>query len=38
MLGSLGEVDGLAWIRLMYVYPSVFFDVMIDAIAEGDTV
>jgi ribosomal protein S12 methylthiotransferase len=28
------ECDGARWIRLMYVYPSVFTDAMIDAIAE----
>jgi len=29
----LNEVDGLKWIRLMYAYPSVLTDEMIDAIA-----
>jgi ribosomal protein S12 methylthiotransferase len=28
------ECDGARWIRLMYVYPSVFTDAMIDAIAD----
>ncbi|MCH9002475.1 MAG: radical SAM protein [Planctomycetes bacterium] len=32
LLRQLNTVDGLAWIRLMYVYPSVFSDEMIDAI------
>ncbi|MCH8149999.1 MAG: radical SAM protein, partial [Planctomycetes bacterium] len=38
LLRKLNGVDGLAWIRLMYVYPSVFSDEMIDAIAECDRV
>ncbi len=38
LLRQLNTVDGLAWIRLMYVYPSVFSDEMIDAIAECDKV
>ena len=32
------ECDGAKWIRLMYVYPSVFTDAMIDAIAECERV
>jgi ribosomal protein S12 methylthiotransferase len=32
------ELDGLDWLRLMYVYPSVFTDRMIDAIAECDRI
>lgn len=38
LLRDLNDVDGVAWIRLMYVYPSVFTDAMIDAIAECDNV
>ncbi|MCO6439317.1 MAG: 30S ribosomal protein S12 methylthiotransferase RimO [Phycisphaerae bacterium] len=38
LLRRLNDVDGLAWIRLMYVYPSVFTDEMIDAIAECERV
>ncbi|MFQ5491303.1 MAG: 30S ribosomal protein S12 methylthiotransferase RimO [Phycisphaerae bacterium] len=32
------EVDGLAWLRLMYVYPSVMNDDIIDAVAQCDKV
>lgn len=32
------ECDGARWIRLMYVYPSVLTDAMLDAIAESDRV
>ncbi|HRX87595.1 MAG TPA: 30S ribosomal protein S12 methylthiotransferase RimO [Phycisphaerae bacterium] len=38
LLRELNALDGLAWIRLMYVYPSVFSDAMIDAIAECDKI
>jgi len=38
LLRQLNGVDGLAWIRLMYVYPSVLTDKMLDAIAECDGV
>ncbi len=34
LLRALNDVDGLNWIRLLYVYPSDFTDEMIDAIAE----
>ncbi|MEE9293944.1 MAG: MiaB/RimO family radical SAM methylthiotransferase, partial [Phycisphaerae bacterium] len=34
LLRRLNEVDGLEWVRLMYAYPSVFTDAMIEAIAE----
>jgi ribosomal protein S12 methylthiotransferase len=34
LLRQLNALDGAQWIRLMYVYPSVFTDEMIDAIAE----
>jgi len=34
LLRQLNAVDGLRWLRLMYVYPSVLNDEMIDAIAE----
>lgn len=33
LLRELNEVDGLDWIRLMYVYPSVMSDEILDAIA-----
>jgi ribosomal protein S12 methylthiotransferase len=32
------ECDGARWIRLMYAYPSVFTDAMIDALAECERV
>jgi ribosomal protein S12 methylthiotransferase len=32
------ECDGARWLRLMYAYPSVFTDAMIDAIAECERV
>ncbi len=38
LLRELNKVDGVGWIRLMYVYPSVLSDEMIDAIAESDRV
>jgi ribosomal protein S12 methylthiotransferase len=38
LLRLLSGVDGLQWIRLMYVYPSVMSDAIIDAIAEADRV
>ena len=38
LLRMLDTVDGVGWIRLMYVYPSVFTDEMIDAIAESPRV
>jgi ribosomal protein S12 methylthiotransferase len=33
LLRALGEVDGAAWIRLHYTFPSAFDDDLIDAIA-----
>jgi ribosomal protein S12 methylthiotransferase len=36
LLRELNTLDGARWIRLLYVYPSVFTDEMIDAIAECD--
>lgn len=38
LLRLLDTVDGLRWLRLMYVYPSVLSDEMLDAIAECDRV
>jgi len=38
LLRQLNTVDGLRWLRLMYVYPSVLSDEMIDAIAECEHV
>ncbi len=36
LLRELNGLDGVAWLRLMYAYPSNFTDAMIDAIAECD--
>jgi ribosomal protein S12 methylthiotransferase len=38
LLRQLNIVDGLRWVRLMYVYPSVLSDEMIEAIAECEHV
>lgn len=38
LLRELNRVDGVRWIRLLYAYPSVFTDAMIDAIAECEKV
>ncbi len=38
LLRKLNTVGGLAWVRLMYVYPSIMSDDIIDAIAESDRV
>ncbi len=38
LLGALNRLDGVEWIRLMYVYPSVLTDEILDAIAECDRV
>ena len=38
LLRALDGVDGLEWIRLMYVYPSVMTDAIIDAVAECEKV
>lgn len=38
LLRELNRLDGLRWIRLMYVYPSVVDDALIDAIAECDKI
>ncbi|HSW47114.1 MAG TPA: 30S ribosomal protein S12 methylthiotransferase RimO [Phycisphaerae bacterium] len=38
LLRAIDQVDGLHWIRLLYAYPSVFTDEMIEAIAECEKV
>ncbi len=38
LLRELNTLEDARWIRLLYVYPSVFTDEMIDAIAECDRV
>ncbi|MCH7591538.1 MAG: 30S ribosomal protein S12 methylthiotransferase RimO [Planctomycetes bacterium] len=38
LLRRLNDVDGLRWIRLMYAYPSVLRDEIIDAVAECERV
>jgi ribosomal protein S12 methylthiotransferase len=35
LLRALNEVDGAEWIRLMYVYPTVMSDRIIDAMADS---
>ncbi|WP_246117918.1 30S ribosomal protein S12 methylthiotransferase RimO [Adhaeretor mobilis] len=35
LLGQLDQVEGLDWIRLMYLYPMYFTDDVIDAIANS---
>ena len=38
LLRQINRLDGVRWIRLLYAYPSVFSDAMIQAIAECDKV
>jgi ribosomal protein S12 methylthiotransferase len=38
LLRSLNELEGLEWIRLLYLYPTTITDEVIDAIAELDKV
>ena len=38
LLGQLQEVEGLDWIRLMYLYPMYFGDPLIDVIASSDKI
>jgi ribosomal protein S12 methylthiotransferase len=38
LLRELNRVEGARWIRLLYAYPSVFTDEMIDAIAESERI
>jgi ribosomal protein S12 methylthiotransferase len=38
LLRELNQVDGLEWIRLLYLYPTTISDEVIDAIAECDKV
>jgi ribosomal protein S12 methylthiotransferase len=38
LLRELNGIDGLRWLRLMYVYPSVLTDAIINAVAEGERV
>ena len=38
LLRELNAVDGLEWIRLLYLYPTTISDEVIDAIAECDKV
>ncbi len=38
LLRGLNAIDGIGWIRLMYVYPTVMTDRIIDAIADCDRV
>jgi ribosomal protein S12 methylthiotransferase len=38
LVRALDQVDGLDWIRLLYLYPSAVDDALIEAIAEGKRV
>ena len=38
LLGELEKVDGLTWIRLMYLYPMYFSDDVIEAIANSQKI
>jgi ribosomal protein S12 methylthiotransferase len=38
LLRELNEVDGLEWIRLLYLYPTTIDDATLDAMAECDKV
>jgi ribosomal protein S12 methylthiotransferase len=38
LLRELNKLDGLDWIRLMYVYPSIFDEAMINAVAESEKI
>lgn len=38
LLSELEKVDGIHWIRLMYLYPMYFTDELIDKIAESDKI
>jgi ribosomal protein S12 methylthiotransferase len=38
LLKELNGIEGVAWIRLLYAYPSMFTDEMINAIGECDKV
>jgi ribosomal protein S12 methylthiotransferase len=38
LLRDLNRVDGLQWIRLLYLYPTTVTDDMLDAMAESDKV
>lgn len=38
LLRELKKVEGIEWIRLMYLYPMYFTDELIDLIAKSDTI
>ncbi len=38
LLRRLEQVDGLAWIRLMYLYPAYITDELIDAVASSEKI
>jgi ribosomal protein S12 methylthiotransferase len=38
LLRELNTLEGARWIRLLYAYPSVFTDEMIDAIAQNEKI
>jgi ribosomal protein S12 methylthiotransferase len=38
LLRALNRIDGLEWIRLLYLYPTTIGDDILDAMAEGDKI
>lgn len=38
LLAELEQIDGLDWVRLMYLYPMYFSDDVIDAIAQSEKI
>jgi ribosomal protein S12 methylthiotransferase len=38
LLGALQQVDGIEWVRLLYLYPTTIGDDMLDAMAANDKV
>ena len=38
LLRQLDRVDGLTWVRLLYLYPTTIDDAMLDAMAEGEKI
>ena len=38
LLGDLNRIDGLEWIRMLYLYPTTIGDDVLDAMAENDKV
>ena len=38
LLRRLNHIDGLAWIRMLYLYPTTITDEVLDAMADSDKV